>query len=302
MHKTDYLSTFFPNHLLCLMLSAFLLAACEKGMLPEEEPGMSNGHSTAFKLKMPEDMTSTEHELRFTLAVPYGNTIYEIQRKRSDPDFENASMKLEKGKYHALVLVHYAEKPISFNVKDYPKIVFPDRLATDCFWCNQEFEVNDEQQSVQLDVKRIAARIDLKSTGILTENLSAVNVYFTGGSSTIDISNGSGAVNSRQSVDFNISPEMKGKKGAFTIYTIPRTNSPTLKITVKGMDKQGNVLFNTVLENVPIQANHTTNAVFDNGNNTGGDDKDDENPDQDTNIDFDININNEWDTPINYAQ
>lgn len=92
----------------------------------------------------------------------------------------------------------------------------------------------------------------------LPENVAAVSIKYTGGSSTLNAVSGYGCVKSRQEERFTMTNEMYGSPLQLDVYTFPRQDSQKLNVTINCLDDKENILYSRQLDDVPIAKKQIT--------------------------------------------
>ena len=291
----------------CLMT----MTACEKGVVDEGQDthGKADGQEVDFRVNVKSNNAGFESEestypfTRITFAVlEDGSFVDQTTQKKGDADFADLKMKLTPGKYNAVLLAHSGNSAVGFE-SNVTKVVMPDRVVTDCFWCNQSFTVSENTTNVQLDLSRIVAMFRLIIADSMPSNVASMKFYYTGGSSTLNALTGQGSANSRQTVNIPVTADMIGKSNTFEVYTIPRPGSESLNMTVTALDASGSEIKKIEWKEVPIAVNQITTykgkffSDSGSGGDTGGDTGDDDD-DKEGEVSFDITIDTSWNNQI----
>lgn len=279
------------------VLLAFSMVSCQR--LTSEDPEQpSEGKSMVkFKISQFETMPFSTAQSRsqavselckqIDLAVFQGGTRTEkVTQKVGDKDFGTLSVALDAGSYKVVILAHNQDKtPTTTNAE---KITFSGDLSDTFLWSN-DITVNEGNGlDVDVSMHRTVAMVRFVTTDKIPDDVSTLQFYYTGGSSTLDGLTGYGCVNSRQTVKFSITDDMKGKTGQFEIYTFPKSDSKELKIEVTGLGATGNTVCSHTFENVPVSRNQITQftgALFSDEPVTG-----------DSSSKFKLTTDDEWST------
>ena len=176
-----------------------------------------------------------------------GTRVKQVNQTTSDQDFGKIQLTLPAGKYKILILAYSGSK--SATMTDAEKVCFSGGMS-DTFWYCKDIDLESDT-SEDITMKRIVAMFRLSLTDAMPKNVKTLKFAYTGGSSTLNGVTGLGCVNSRQSVEFAITSD-------FDIYTFPKPDSQTLKVTVTALDASGNQLIQHIFNGVEIQCNMIT--------------------------------------------
>ena len=190
---------------------------------------------------------------RFNLSIfdEYGNKVASEAQKYNDNDFGKMSFNLSEGTYTIVAIGH--SKDNSVPISNMNKVEFSGGL-TDVFYCAASLKVDDEPQTLELNLKRAVGVFQLAGTDkSVPSEIAQLQFKYTGGSQNFNPSNGYGCTKSTQTENREISIS-----GRYNIYTFPREDSNTLNITLYGKDSNEETVFERVFENVPIQVNVMT--------------------------------------------
>lgn len=295
--KLFHVNAFHVNAFRFILVALLALATVSCQHMANEEPeqpagGKSMVHFNISQFEtMPFSTEQTRSQLvselckQVDLAVFQGGTRKEkATQKRGDDNFGTLSVALAPGSYKVVIVAHNQDKTPTMTNAD--KITFSGDLA-DTFSWSKDITVNEGNGlDVDVSMRRVVAMVRFVTTDNVPDDVSTLQFYYTGGSSTLDGLTGTGCVNSRQTVKFSIADDMKGKPATFEIYTFPKSDSKELKIEVTGLDATGNKVYNHTFENVPINRNQITQftgALFSNEPVTG-----------DTSSKFQLTTDDEW--------
>ena len=180
-----------------------------------------------------------------------GTRVKQVNQTTNDQDFGKIQLTLPAGKYKLLVLAYNGSK--SATMTDVEKVTFSGGMS-DTFWYCKDIDLESDT-SEDITMKRIVAMFRLSLTDAMPKNVKTMKFAYTGGSSTLNAVTGQGCVNSRQSEDFTVTSDMVGKANDFDIYTFPKPDSQTLKVTVTALDANGNQLIQHIFDGVEIRCN-----------------------------------------------
>ncbi len=185
-----------------------------------------------------------------------GERVEKVSQKRGGKDFGTLSVALEPGTYKVVIVAHNQDKtPTMTNAE---KITFSGDLSDTFSWSNDITVSEGNGLDVDVSMRRAVSMVRFVTTDKIPDDISTLQFYYTGGSSTLDGLTGYGCVNSRQTVKFSIADDMKGKIGTFEIYTFPRSDSKELKIEFTGLDAAGKTVYSHTFEKVPVSRNQIT--------------------------------------------
>lgn len=248
-------------------LLAFAMVSCQR--LANEEPEQPAGGKSMvhFNISQFETLPFSTAQSRsqpvsdlckqIDLAVFQGGVrTVKTTQKAGDKDFGTLSVALAPGAYKAVIVAHNQDKtPTMTNAE---KITFSGDLSDTFSWSDDITVGEGNGLDVDVSMHRVVAMVRFVTTDKVPDNVSTMQFYYTGGSSTLDGLTGTGCVNSRQTVKFSITDDMKGKPATFEIYTFPKSDSKELKIEVTGLDATGNTVRSHTFNNVPINRNQIT--------------------------------------------
>ena len=266
---------------LSLVFACLLLASCQKVAFIEDDPDVPQGKVLAkFQVGIydmipfdrvnaaktrSEDIASLCRHL--DLAVYQGGErVAKASKDAGDKDFNTLSVALAPGAYHAVILAHNQDK--SPTTTDAKKITFSGDMSDTFLWSEDITVSEDKDLEREVVMHRAVAMVRIVTTDNVPENVSAVQFYYTGGSSTLDALSGEGCVNSRQTVKRTITDDMRGKPATFEIYTFPKSDSKGLKLVVTAISPTGQTVYTRIFEVVPVARNQITQykgALFTNG-------------------------------------
>ena len=195
-----------------------------------------------------------------------GERVAKASKDAGDKDFNTLSVALAPGAYHAVILAHNQDK--SPTTTDAKKITFSGDMSDTFLWSEDITVSEDKDLEREVVMHRAVAMVRIVTTDNVPENVSAVQFYYTGGSSTLDALSGEGCVNSRQTVKRTITDDMRGKTATFEIYTFPKSDSKGLKLVVTAISPTGQTVYTRTFEVVPVARNQITQykgALFTNG-------------------------------------
>ena len=257
------------------MALSLALASCEKVSLdellskepPTTEPSSTGNASLSIHIGGIADANYADAAAKGTRAIePIGKVctkltisiystdgqqVYSVNKKSTDADFANATMKLAEGKYHLVIVAHSNEK--NATTKDINKIAFDGKL-TDTFHYYKEIELVASGNNIDVVMERVTAMFRLEIADQIPENVKQLKFYYTGGSSTLSGYTGAGSVNSRQTEIRNVQSGIN----TYEVYTFPQPDDKKLKMTITALDASGETVCTKTFEDVAVSKNMIT--------------------------------------------
>lgn len=261
--------------LICLLALSLALASCEKVSLdellskepPTTEPSSTGNASLSIHIGGIADANYADAAAKGTRAIgPIGKVctkltisvynvegqrVYSVNKKSTDADFANATMKLAEGKYHLVIVAHSNEK--NATTTDINKISFEGKLS-DTFHYYKEIELVSGGNNIDVVMERVTAMFRLEIADQIPENVKQLKFYYTGGSSTLSGYTGAGAVNSRQTEIRNVQSGIN----TYEVYTFPQPDDKKLKMTITALDASGETVCTKTFEDVAVSKNMIT--------------------------------------------
>lgn len=285
------------NHLRVVLATLVALAMVSCQRLASEDPELPLGEKSMVRFKVSQfealpfstaqSRSQSVSELckQIDLAVFQGGVrTVKTTQKAGDKDFGTLSVALAPGAYKAVIVAHnQAKTPTMTNAE---KITFSGDLSDTFSWSDDITVGEGNGLDVDVSMHRVVAMVRFVTTDKVPDNISTLQFYYMGGSSTLDGLTGNGCVNSRQTVKIAITDDMKGKTAKFEIYTFPKSDSKELKIEVTGLGPTGEAVYSHTFENVPVSRNQITQftgALFSDNPVTG-----------DTSSKFMLTTDDEW--------
>lgn len=276
-------------------LLALAMVSCQR--LASEDPELPSGEKSMVRFKVSQfeplpfstaqSRSQSVSELckQIDLAVFQGGVrTVKTTQKAGDKDFGTLSVALAPGTYKVVIVAHNQDKtPTMTNAE---KITFSGDLSDTFSWSDDITVGEGNGLDVDVSMHRVVAMVRFVTTDKVPDNISTLQFYYTGGSSTLDGLTGNGCVNSRQTVKIAITDDMKGKTAKFEIYTFPKSDSKELKIEVTGLGPTGEAVYSHTFGNVPVSRNQITQftgALFSDNPVTG-----------DTSSKFMLTTDDEW--------
>ena len=247
---------------LVFMLTIGMLVSCEHLELPKKNAtgGVSgNLHVSVFQIEQTLFGNVTKAavseactRLNFLVYDESGSRLNQINQQSSAANFGSAVFQLESGNYQLVVIGHSSSgNPTS---TDPHKIKFTNATGyTDTFLYSEGITIGQEQQNLQISLKRIVALCRFVITDDYPSDVAKMNFYYTGGSGAFDAYTGFGSVASKQEVTFDV----KSGQKQFDLYTFLHEQLSDISLKVTALDATGNELSQRTFD-VPMEQNHIT--------------------------------------------
>lgn len=227
--------------LISLLALSMALASCEKVSLdellskepPTSQPSSTGNASLSIHIGGIADANYQDATAKGTRAIePIGNVctkltislyneegqrVYSVNKKSTDADFADVTIKLAEGKYYLVVVAHSNEK--NATTTNINKITFEGNKLSDTFHYYKEIELQAGGNNIDVVMERVTAMFRLEIADQIPENVKQLKFYYTGGSSTLSGFTGAGAVNSRQTEIRNIQAGIN----TYDVYTFPQS-------------------------------------------------------------------------------
>ena len=205
---------------------------------------------------------------RATLAVfQEGSKVKSINQQSDDAGFGTFNLSLSPGVYEFVIIAHNGLGNCTVSSPD--KITFANNKCTDTFYFYDTIEVSGElNQSVSLS--RCVAMFRLHTLDDIPSNVSQMQFYYTGGSSTFSAVSGYGCVNSRQTETFSLTASQTGRPGTFEVYTFPHAETGDLKMTVTALDASQKTVAEREFNPLPVTINRITSCTTQFFTSSGG--------------------------------
>ena len=256
-----------PCRYALLLVATMLCCACEKAVIEEEEdtPGtivvganvvlnVKSNTVTPLEAQTRAVVNITEYCKTFNFVLYQGEKkVKAITQKNTDTDFGQVSMMLEPGTYQLLVLAHSSAGNPSLS--DPTKLQFTNAdQYSDTFYYYGELVVTDDPETHYIQLERATTAVKMVFEETVPENLCYVNVFYTGGSGVLNAVTGYGGnVNSQQEVIVDVSKKVAAKEPfAAPVYTFLQSDSCSLNMVVKAMDKNKDIIMERTYKDVPV--------------------------------------------------
>ena len=179
-----------------------------------------------------------------------------VNEKVGDANYGVASFFLDKGHYYLVAVAHSGSKNPSFSANE--KVSISGSDLGDTFWCCEEFEVGDENVSLDLQLRRIVAMVRFVPTVTPPNDLNKILVKYKGSKGTFNGLTGYGSTNTSQTVE--ILPSAGDSQYEF--YMIPQAEEDEIDLTIKAYNVDGSGLVRELggcsIDEVPVKRNSIT--------------------------------------------
>lgn len=260
------------------LIMAMTLMACEKGYIAEGSEASSSteaveggvpvtfkiaaieqvdfGTSSSVAVSSSSSSSIADYCTRINLAVfDTDDTKTSVNQTSDDSDFGTLSLSLAEGTYEVVVLAHSCTGNATISSCD--EIKFPNNKLTDTFYYYGEITVSGEG-SYDITLARAVAMFRFIVTDSTPEDVTQMQFYYTGGSSTFDATTGFGCVNSRQTEVRDVSSDAYTGQSQYEVYTLPHATDDTLKMVVTALDASENTILERTFTGVPVTVNKIT--------------------------------------------
>lgn len=249
----------------------FLLVSCEKGYEAENESGVESEESSikvSFNIVgvSQSDVSETDTDTEATGLAQYCTRINlaafneagiktSLNQTSADSDFGTLSLTLSEGNYDVVIIAHSGTGNATISSVD--EIKFPNNKMTDTFYYYGQITVSGNS-SYDITLERAVAMFRFIITDTTPTNVTQMQFYYTGGSSTFDASTGFGCVQSRQTEVRDVPAEAYEGQSQYEVYTLPHATDDTLKVVVTALDTEGVTILERTFTSVPVTVNKVT--------------------------------------------
>lgn len=203
---------------------------------------------------------------RLTFVVYQGETKMRlVSQKQGDKDFGVAAFNLPIGTYTFAIIGFNGD---GCTVNSLEKITL--KGLKDTFLYCSELEVTDEKVTHDVELQRVVAMFRLQLIDKeIPEDVRQLQFSYSGGCTTMSALTSYGSVTSgTQTAKLDVASGQR----QFEVYTIPRDETGTLKMTITAVDAAGNTMMERVFDSVPVRRNTITvytGNFFDGSTETG---------------------------------
>lgn len=184
-----------------------------------------------------------------------GEKVKTVNQKKTDEGFGTIKIALPAGNYQIVALVHSGTGNATVTSTD--KITFANNKVTDTFCHFSDLAVS-ESKSVDINLDRVVSMFRFTVEDEIPSDVSQMQFYYTGGSSTLNAENGLGCVNSRQTEIREVTNHSAGQ--VFEVYTFPHEMQDVLNMTITALDAGGNEYSVKSLPDIPVEYQKVTNC------------------------------------------
>lgn len=263
-----------------------VLASCEKGYVAgeeEEKPINDDQVRVSFSVsgydviafgqggqrlaarRAKQDIKEVCTRISFALFDTDGKKVAMKNQAQKDDDFGTLSATVEKGTYQ-LVVVAYSSTDGNATISSPQEVKFSKNKLTDTFYSCGSFEI-DEDAQYDIVLQRAVAMFRLNVADKTPTNVTQMKFYYTGGSSTLDATTGTGCVNSKQTELRTVEAAAYNGSSTYEVYTFPHADGKGLKMKVYALNAAGDTIVEREYLNVPVEVNKITECTtnfFDN--------------------------------------
>jgi len=184
-----------------------------------------------------------------------GTRVQKIDQTSEDEDFGTLSAHLPYGTYTLVCLAHSSDG--NATTTNAEKITFPSSYVSDTFLKTMEIVVDENtEKELNLSLTRVVSKFEIYFTDKFPEEVTLLEIKYTGGSSTINALTGYGPTNSRQHEEFEIT--QANIDGGFGVYTFLHEEEGVLKFTITAYDAEDNEVYSRVFNDVSMKRNTIT--------------------------------------------
>lgn len=259
-------------NVLTLVTVALVLSSCEKMTLVKSaESEESKNANVVLRVAQFEqtpfpdatrasNVTGLCSRLNFLVYSQDGTRIRQENQKAEDDGFGEARFMLSEGHYFVVVLAHSSAGSVtSANAKN---IYFAKAADfTDTFLYADSLIVGDNIVDKNLELHRIVSMVRFVFDDPIPAKADYIHFDYNGGSRGFDATNGGRGLSSssisQQTQWYNISHT----ENKFEIFTIPRSDSSTLDVTVTtnhGSKDDADIVSSREIKGIPIVRNKIT--------------------------------------------
>lgn len=295
------------KHYISIFILALLAASCEKPIFDEERAAsgsVADTHPNVTLYFSPYEQSSftraatpiTDQCTRLSVAIftADGTKAKSITQKQTDAGFGTAALTLQAGQYRVVAIAHSSTEG-NATITSPEKVTFANNKLTDTFYYFGTLTVGTDPIEETLEMTRCVAMLRLTLTEPLSDNITRLKFYYTGGSSTLNPATGYGCVNSKQTEYRYTTDDQDMPVSVYELYTMPHEQQDVLKLTVTALDASGSEVGEVAMENIPVTRNKITTwqgALFSGSGTEGG---------TSSSGGITITLDTEWDGTITYT-
>ena len=181
----------------------------------------------------------------------------EVSQESSDANFGTVQLSVPQGSYLLVVVAHSGNGKATMTNPE--KITFYNNKVTDTFFCTQDIEIgSDASLSLDLNLRRAVGKVCFSPDDKTPAEITKMQFYYTGGSSTFNAVSGYGCVNSKQTEDRNVEAEAYEGSSSYEIFTFPHADKKDISLQVTAQKSDGTALFQRKFNNIQVDVNHIT--------------------------------------------
>ena len=257
---------------LCTLCTIVVMSSCEKAIVTEQ-PDAPDGNLTVTVFQIEKtlfgNLTRTEKpvseactHMNFAVYDEEGARVKQINQTKGTANYGTASFMLEPGDYTLVVVGHSSDK--NPTMTDLKKIQFTNATGySETFLYSATVTIGEEPVEKQVALDRIVSMCRFVVTDDIPAEVNTMRFYYTGGSGAFNALTGLGSVNSKQTVNFDVSSNSQKQ---FDLYTFLHEVESDIALKVTAFDAKDNVLYERSFD-VPMEQNHITwlSGAFFNG-------------------------------------
>jgi len=295
------------KHYISIFILALLAVSCEKPIFDEERAASGSVADThpnvtlhfspyeqqAFTRASVADVCT---RLSVAIFTADGTKAKAITQKQTDAGFGTAALTLQAGTYKIVAIAHSSTEG-NATITSPEKVTFANNKLTDTFYYYGTLTVGTDPIEETLEMTRCVAMLRLTLTEPLSDNITRLKFYYTGGSSTFSPATGYGCVNSKQTEYRYTTDDQDMPVTVYELYTMPHEQQDVLKLIVTALDASGSEVGEVTMDNIPVTRNKITTwqgALF-SGSGTGGEGG------TSSSGGISITLDTEWDGTITYT-
>jgi len=297
------------KHYISIFILALLAASCEKPIFDEERaisgsaadthPNVTLHFSPYEQQAFTRAATAlTDQCTRLSVAIftADGTKAKAVTQKQTDAGFGTAALTLQAGTYKIVAIAHSSTEG-NATITSPEKVTFANNKLTDTFYYYGTLTVGTDPIEETLEMTRCVAMLRLTLTDPLSDNISRLKFYYTGGSSTFNPATGYGCVNSKQTEYRYTTDDQDMPVSVYELYTMPHEQQDVLKLTVTALDASGSEVGEVTMDNIPVTRNKITTwqGTLFSGSGTGGEGG------TSSSGGISITLDTEWDGTITYT-
>lgn len=172
--------------------------------------------------------------------------------------FGSFSLSLPMGSYTMVVLAYDLKEGDVFALTNKTQAGYTAGSVHDTFAATQAVTIsNTSAVDISATLDRVVSRLGVVSSDVRTANAASVRLTLSGGAKLFNPTTGLATTNTGFSNTATISAAVGSTTGT-QAYMYLATDEQTMNVTIETLDADGNVLFSSVVNNVPFKRNRYT--------------------------------------------